>query len=102
MAWRLQNGAKGLANTKEVKVEARMGRKTRWRVLAGIIVACGVGSTPASAGPFTARETHRGLVIDRADGTTSRLMSLGWFGGGGLRIGCIYCGGRFCLGHGWV
>jgi len=50
-------------------------------VLLGAIVTCGIATAApaASAATFSARETHRGLVIDRADGTTGRLVTNGWF-----------------------
>src|SRR5262245_66312601 len=54
---------------------------TGWRGVAvcAVVAALATGATPmASAAPFAARETHRGLVVDR-DGTTARLGANGWF-----------------------
>lgn len=50
-------------------------------VLFGVIVACGIATAApaASAATFSARETHRGLVVDRADGATGKLVTNGWF-----------------------
>src|SRR5256712_2629479 len=50
-------------------------------VLLGAIVACGIATAApaASAATFSARETHRGLVVDHADGTTGKLVANGWF-----------------------
>src|SRR3989442_1613634 len=53
----------------------------RRRVMLGAIITCTIATAApaASAATFSARETHRGLLIDRADGTTARLTSNGWF-----------------------
>ena len=50
-------------------------------VLLGAIVAGGIATAApaASAATFSARETHRGLIVDRADGTAGSLVSNGWF-----------------------
>ncbi len=60
-----------------VHVEEGRGRT----VLLGAIVACGIATAaPAvSAATFSARETHQGLVIDHANGTTGKLVANGWF-----------------------
>jgi len=53
----------------------------RRMVLIGVIISCGIATAalPASAATFSARETHRGLLIDRAGGATGKLTSNGWF-----------------------
>jgi hypothetical protein len=53
----------------------------RWMVLLGAIITAGIAmaAPAASAATFSARETHRGLVIDRADGTAGRLVTNGGF-----------------------
>ena len=60
-----------------VHVEEGLGRT----VLLGAIVACGIATAApaASAATFSARETHQGLVIDHANGTTGKLVANGWF-----------------------
>src|SRR3989442_477272 len=62
-------------------MKARFEEARKRTVLLGAIVACGIATAapPASAATFSARETHRGLLIDRADGTTGRLVSNSWF-----------------------
>ena len=62
-------------------MKARFEQTRKRTVLLGAIVACGVATAApaASAATFSARETHRGLVIDRADGTTDRLVANGRF-----------------------
>jgi len=62
-------------------MKARFEGARKRTVLLGAIVACGIATAapPASAATFSARETHRGLLIDRADGTTGRLVSNSWF-----------------------
>jgi len=64
-------------------ISMRVRFEEAWRrtVLLGAIVACGIATAApaASAATFSARETHRGLLIDRADGTTGRLVTNGWF-----------------------
>jgi hypothetical protein len=49
--------------------------------LIGGIISFGIATAalPASAATFSARETHRGLLIDRADGATGKLTTNGWF-----------------------
>jgi len=49
--------------------------------LIGAIISCGIATAalPASAATFSARETHRGLLIDRAGGAMGKLTSNGWF-----------------------
>jgi hypothetical protein len=53
----------------------------RRMTLVGAIVGCGIATAalPASAATFSARETSRGLLIDRAGGATGKLTSNGWF-----------------------
>jgi len=53
----------------------------RRTILVGAIVVCGIATAalPASAATFSARETSRGLLIDRAGGATGKLTSNGWF-----------------------
>ena len=55
------------------------GRKRTF--LLSAIVACWIATAApaASAATFSARETHRGLVVDHADGTTGKLVANGWF-----------------------
>ena len=57
--------------------------KEAWRRMGlfGAAICCGITTaTPAaSAAAFAARETHRGLLVDRADGTTGKLTANGWF-----------------------
>ena len=62
-------------------MKARLKEAQRQLVLLGAIVTCGIATAApaASAATFSARETHRGLLIDRADGTTGRLVTNGWF-----------------------
>src|SRR5437016_5210099 len=50
-------------------------------VLLAAIITCGIAAAAptASAATFSARETHRGLLIDRADGVPGRLVTNGWF-----------------------
>src|SRR5207245_11717022 len=62
-------------------MKARSEEAHRRLVLLGAIVTCGIATAApaASAVTFSARETHRGLLIDRADGTTGRLVTNGWF-----------------------
>ena len=62
-------------------MKARFKEAQRRLVLLGTIVTCGMATAApaASAATFSARETHRGLLIDRADGTTGRLVTNGWF-----------------------
>src|SRR5438132_651355 len=62
-------------------MKARFEEARTRMVLLGAIVTCGIATAApaASAATFSARETHRGLLIDRADGTTGRLVSNGWF-----------------------
>src|SRR5438445_10614606 len=62
-------------------MKARSEEAYRRLVLLGAIVTCGIATAApaASAVTFSARETHRGLLIDRADGTTGRLVTNGWF-----------------------
>ena len=60
---------------------ARFQEARRRMVLLGGIATYGIATIApaASAATFSARETHRGLLIDRADGTTGRLVTNGWF-----------------------
>ena len=53
----------------------------RRRVLLGVVVTCGMATAvpAASAATFTARETHRGLVVNRADGMAGGLAANSWF-----------------------
>jgi len=62
-------------------MKARFEEARKRTILLGAIVACGMATAapPASAATFSARETHRGLLIDRADGTTGRLVANGSF-----------------------
>ena len=62
-------------------MKARLEEARTRTVLLGAIVACGIAAAapPASAATFSARETDRGLLIDRADGTTGRLVANGRF-----------------------
>src|SRR5207249_1432987 len=62
-------------------MKARFKEARRRMALLGAIVTCGIATAApaASAATFTARETHRGLLIERADGTTGRLLTNGWF-----------------------
>ena len=62
-------------------MKARFDEARRRMVLLGAIVTCGMvtAAPAASAATFSARETHRGLVIDRADGTTATVVTNGWF-----------------------
>jgi hypothetical protein len=62
-------------------MKARFEEARRRMVLLGAIVTCGLATAApaASAATFSARETHRGLLIDRADGTTGKLVTNGWF-----------------------
>lgn len=62
-------------------MKARFEEARRRMILLGAIVTCGVTTAvpAASAATFSARETHRGLLIDRADGTTGTLVTTGWF-----------------------
>jgi len=62
-------------------MKARFGEPRKRAVVLGAIVACGIATAApaASAATFSARETHRGLVIDRADGTTGSLVANGRF-----------------------
>jgi len=62
-------------------MKARLKEAQRQLVLLGAIVTCGIATAApaASAATFSARETHRGLLIDRADGTTGILVANGWF-----------------------
>jgi hypothetical protein len=50
-------------------------------VLLGVVVTGGIATAApaASAATFSARETHRGLLIEQADGTTGSLVANGWF-----------------------
>src|SRR4029077_8025982 len=52
----------------------------RRTILVGAIVGWGIATAalPASAATFSARETSRGLLIDRAGGGTGKLTSNGW------------------------
>ena len=50
--------------------------------IAGTMIACVFATLVASgadAATFSAQETHRGLVIDRAGSPTGRLVPSGWF-----------------------
>src|SRR6266403_1051873 len=52
------------------------------RAIAGTMIACVFATLVASgadAATFSAQETHRGLVIDRAGSPTGKLVSNGWF-----------------------
>ena len=62
-------------------MKARFEDAQRRMVLLGAIITGGIAmaAPTASAAMFSARETHRGLLIDRADGTTGRLATNGWF-----------------------
>ena len=61
-------------------MRARFEKARGQAVLVGTIVACGMATVApaASAATFSARESHRGLLIERADGTNARLVSNGW------------------------
>jgi hypothetical protein len=62
-------------------MKAQFEEAQRRMVLIGAIISCGIATAalPASAATFSARETHRGLLIDRADGATGKLTTNGWF-----------------------
>ena len=62
-------------------MKARFEEAQRRMVLLGAIITGGIAmaAPTASAATFSARETHRGLLVDRADGTTGRLTTNGWF-----------------------
>ena len=62
-------------------MKARFEEARRRMVLLGAIAGCGIATAApvASAATFSARETHRGLLIDRANGTTGTLVTNGWF-----------------------
>src|SRR5438093_11318052 len=64
-----------------ISMKARFEEALRRIVLLGAIVTAGIAmvAPTTSAATFSARETHRGLVIDRADGTAGRLVANGWF-----------------------
>src|SRR5262245_60753441 len=63
-------------------VEARPNRA--WGVMAlWALVACGLSAAAASAASFSAKETHRCLVVDDAGGTTGKLGTNGWSRGAG-------------------
>src|SRR5437867_2910550 len=64
-----------------ISMKARFEEALTRIVLLGAIVTAGIAmaAPTASAATFSARETHRGLVIDRADGTAGRLVTNGWF-----------------------
>ena len=53
----------------------------RRMILLGAIIGCGIATAalPASAATFSARETYRGLQIDRGSGAMGKLTSNGWF-----------------------
>jgi len=53
----------------------------RRMILIGAIVGCGIATAAprASAATFSARETSRGLHVDRAGGAMGKLSSNGWF-----------------------
>jgi hypothetical protein len=56
------------------------GARRRMPGLAAIVAGGIATTTPvAFAATFSARETHRGLLVDRADGATARLVTNGWF-----------------------
>ena len=57
----------------------------RRMILIGAIIGCGIATAapPAFAANFSARETSRGLLIDRGGGATGKLTSNGWFRGAG-------------------
>lgn len=61
-------------------MNTRFEEARRRTVVFGAIVACALATvaSAAFAAPFSARETHRGLIIDRGDGTTARLVANGW------------------------
>jgi len=62
-------------------MKARSEEARRRMVLLGAIITCGIATAApvASAATFSARETHRGLLVDRSDGTTSKLAANSWF-----------------------
>ena len=62
-------------------MNARFEETPRRMVLLAAIVICGIATAaPAAfAATFSARETHRGLLIDRADGPTGRVVTNSWF-----------------------
>ena len=53
----------------------------RRMILVGAIIGCGIvtAAPPAFAATFSARETSRGLHVDRAGGAMGKLSSNGWF-----------------------
>ena len=53
----------------------------RRMILVGAIIGCGIvtAAPPAFAANFSARETSRGLHVDRAGGAMGKLSSNGWF-----------------------
>jgi len=53
----------------------------RRMILIGAIIGCGIATAapPAFAANFSARETSRGLHVDRAGGAMGKLSSNGWF-----------------------
>ena len=53
----------------------------RRMILVGAIIGCGIvtAAPPTFAANFSARETSRGLHVDRAGGAMGKLSSNGWF-----------------------
>ena len=62
-------------------MKAQFEEAQRRMALIGAIVSCGIATAalPASAATFSARETPRGLHIDRANGAKAKLTTNGWF-----------------------
>src|SRR5438552_18953249 len=83
-------------------MKARFEEARTRMVLLGAIVTCGIATAApaAAAATFSARETHRGLLIDRADGTTGRLVSNGWFRRPGAP-GLVYREGSVTVARVW-
>src|SRR5262245_43823517 len=69
-----------LFETRRYRMKAASEAQRRM-ILLGAIISCGIAraALPASAATFSARETSRGLLIDRAGGATGKLCSNGWF-----------------------
>src|SRR5262249_60791728 len=69
-----------LLETRRYRMKAASEAQRRM-ILLGAIISCGIATAalPASAATFSARETSRGLLIDRAGGATGKLCSNGGF-----------------------
>ena len=62
-------------------MKAELEKAQRRMLLIGAIVSCGIptAALQASAATFSARETPRGLLVERADGAKGKLTTNGWF-----------------------